>query len=119
MVDQRFGDYTYAKFRQDKEASPGYTRELISAWVDPKYHENLDQPTILGEERTLVDLFEKHCIKNPNEPFLGTRPIDFNGEAGKYEWKTYADVKEIALNIGKGMRELNLAPKVEGDKKQK
>jgi hypothetical protein len=115
MVEQRFGNYTYAKWRDDKEASKGYTRELISSLLtDPKYYENLDQPHS-HSERTLIDLFEKHCKNNPGERFLGTRPIDAEGVAGDYEWKSYAQVKEAAQAIGRGMCELDLAPQVEGD----
>lgn len=32
----------YATFRDDKPASPGYSRELISNRVDPRYYDNLD-----------------------------------------------------------------------------
>ena len=36
----------YATFRKDKAASPGYSAELISDRVDPKYYDDLDgQPT--------------------------------------------------------------------------
>ena len=36
----------YASFRKDKAASPGYSAELISDKVDPKYYDDLDgQPS--------------------------------------------------------------------------
>ena len=40
----------YASFRKDKDPSPGYSRELISDQVDPKYYDDLgSQPNDLGE----------------------------------------------------------------------
>ena len=37
-VDRR---YYYAKFRTDKPITPGYSAELISNRVDPKYYDDL------------------------------------------------------------------------------
>ena len=31
----------YGKWREDKEAEPGYSRELINHKIDPKYYDDL------------------------------------------------------------------------------
>ncbi len=43
-------DVSYASWRSNKPASPGYSQELISDKVDPKFYDDLlGQPNILGE----------------------------------------------------------------------
>ena len=116
MVEQGF---QYARFRDDKEAQKGYTAELVNNNVDKQFWENLDQPTKLGEERTLLDLFEKHCTQNPDSDFVGTRPIDAEGKAGDFTWQSFATIRDKVHKIGRGMCELDLAPEVEGDQKLK
>ena len=34
-------DVLYGKFREDKEAEEGYTRELLNVRVPPQYYDNL------------------------------------------------------------------------------
>ena len=34
-------NYEYARWRDDKEAEPGHSRELISVNVEPQYYDNL------------------------------------------------------------------------------
>jgi len=35
-------DYQYAKFRTDKEATPGYSGELVSNRLKPEFYDDLD-----------------------------------------------------------------------------
>ena len=32
---------TYAKWRMDKEAEPGHSRELVATTLDPKFYDNI------------------------------------------------------------------------------
>ena len=49
----------YATFRDDKPASPGYSRELISNRVDPRYYDDLDgQPLPPNSKETLLATFK-------------------------------------------------------------
>ena len=45
--------FIYANFRTDKPAAPGHTAELFSAFLDPKYYDDLAaQPAPRKEEET-------------------------------------------------------------------
>ena len=35
-------DTIYGKWREDKEAEEGYSRELVNAQLDPKYYDDLE-----------------------------------------------------------------------------
>ena len=49
---------SYAKFRDDKPAEEGYSAELISNRVDPKFYDDLDAaPKPKDGINTLLDLF--------------------------------------------------------------
>lgn len=66
----------YAKFRTDKTASPGYSRELISVNVDPKYYDRMHEvplPEHSPDLDTFLKLFKRNVAQRPHEPFLGTR----------------------------------------------
>ena len=92
----------YASFRKDKPAAPGYTAELLSDRVDPKFYDNLDaQPIEEGGKDTLLQYFKRNVANRPHEPFLGTRnqleQLDVNGRVqyGDYTWRSYAEVDRI------------------------
>lgn len=56
----------------DKPADPGYSRELISLTLDPKYYDNLEaQPPRSEGCYTFLDYFEKHVRERPNDTYLG------------------------------------------------
>ena len=40
--DGQVRNVNYGKFREDKEAEPGYSKELICSTVEPKYYDHLD-----------------------------------------------------------------------------
>jgi len=64
----------YAKFRTDKQATPGYSAELISNRVDPKYYDNMDaQPLSSPDSDTFLKIFRRNVLARGNEQFLGTR----------------------------------------------
>lgn len=65
----------YAKFRDDKNPTTGYSRELVSLDLDPKYYDDMhsQQPYKAGL-LTFLDYFEHHAKARPNDPYLGTRP---------------------------------------------
>ena len=85
--------HDYAKFRDDKPAEPGFSRELINSRVDPKYYDNLEGIPYLNTEcETLYQHFKKHVAERPNDPFMGTRRLldtqtaDGKPMYGDYEW---------------------------------
>ena len=94
----------YASFRTDKEPSKGYSAELISDNVDPKYYDDmLAQPSLLAPEYdTLFKVYRRNVKEQPNQSFLGTRyPTGQNDDKGKpifgeYQWQTYAEVDVLA-----------------------
>ena len=64
----------YASWRQDKDPQEGYSRELISNRVDPRFYDDLGAiPQPFGENDTLFKLFKRNVADRPNENFLGTR----------------------------------------------
>ena len=42
VPQQHRNGVTYAKFRTDKKAEPGFTQELYNVETDPKYYDNLE-----------------------------------------------------------------------------
>ncbi len=65
---------TYAKWREDKPAEPGYSRELVSVDLEPKYYDSLNTiPSYVPECLTFLDYFERQVRIRPNAPYLGTR----------------------------------------------
>ena len=50
----------YAKWREDKPAEKGYSKELISVKTQPKYYDNLDAiPAVFDGCYTFLDHFER------------------------------------------------------------
>jgi len=83
----------YAKFRADKEPTPGHSRELFNVNVKPEDYDMITakkSSPASGEKKcvTILQHFQKHVASNPNTPFLGTRkPASTpEGEVGPYEW---------------------------------
>ena len=111
----------YASFRTDKPAAKGYSAELISDRVDPRYYDNLDaMPGVHPECDTMLKFFKRNVATRANEPFLGTRQQlanDANGKPvfGDYEWKTFGEVDVIAQKLARGVMALNLCPQIEGE----
>jgi long-chain acyl-CoA synthetase len=58
---------------------------------------------------TLFDSFHESVEKYRENPFLGTRALT-SSKTKEYRWKTYRQVYEDAIAIGKGIRSLNIPP---------
>ena len=108
----------YANFRTDKPASAGYSAELISRRVEPKYFDDLGAQPSENYHPTLYAQFKSTVSAMPNEPFLGTRErlaeVDAKGKPvfGEYQWKTFGEVDRIAMNLSKGLMAMDLCPTV-------
>lgn len=114
----------YAKFREDKEATPGHSRELMNINTPVEYYDKIQQfPLSIEGCDTLLKHFKRHLTTNRNGPFLGTRKPTGEKNAkgfpvfGEYEWQTYAMIDEQSTNVAKMIRSKNLCPKVESDNK--
>lgn len=80
----------YAKWRTDKPAETGYSPELISVNVDPKYYDDFNnQPNYKAGCKTFLDYFEVHVAERPNDGYLGSRVKLNEKEFGDYEWLSY------------------------------
>ena len=107
--DGQVRNVIYAKWREDKPAEPGYSRELVSVDLDPKYYDDIDsQPTCIPSCLTYLDHFERHIKERGNARFLGQRPKLEDNTFGPYEWKTFKEVEQIAQNVARGIKILKL-----------
>ena len=53
-------DIIYAKWREDVPAEPGYSKELVSIELDPKYYDAINTiPSFVPECLTFLDYFER------------------------------------------------------------
>ena len=90
--DGQVRNVQYAKFRTDKEPTPGYSAELISNRVQPAFYDDLDaQPYDNSDCDTFLKIFRRNVATRPNEPFLGTRTQLANNAQGEpvfgdYTW---------------------------------
>ena len=101
----------YARFRDDKPAEEGYSAELISNRVDPKFYDDLDAaPKPKDGIHTLLDLFQKNVDDGKDDAFLGTREKLPDGKFGKYIWQSYGEVDVNKRNLAKGLMSLQLCP---------
>jgi hypothetical protein len=93
----------YAKWREDKPAEPGYSKELINVKVDPKNYDDIEGqlPKFLGCE-TYLDHFERQVKIRKDHPFLGTRAKMADNSLGGYEWQSYGQIEKIAQQIARG-----------------
>lgn len=91
------GDLIYARWRQDKPAEQGYSRELISVDLETQYwDDNTNMPPLKKGCYTWLDYFEKIVQERPNDTFLGTRVKLNDKEFGEYEWMTYKQLETIS-----------------------
>ena len=111
----------YGKWREDKPAEEGYSRELVNQGLDPQYYDRLDELPFLAEGgMTLLECFQNHVANRGDEPFLGTRPMVGTSEKGApvfgdYQWESYRQVSSDVENLANGMIALRLAPDIEGE----
>lgn len=64
---------------------------------------------------TYLQKFERLVSLYRDEEFLGSREKKEDGTFGDYKWLTYGDVEDLAQNLARGIRKLDLAPQREGD----
>jgi hypothetical protein len=78
----------YGVFREDKEAEPGFTREIYNAEVDPKYYDNLaGLPLFEGKDFDIISLLRRQVKDRGDKPFLGTRDKAADGTLlPSYSW---------------------------------
>ena len=77
----------YAKFRDDKEAESGYSKELVNIDTDPQYYDNFDTlPEYKQKYETILGAFYQTVEKKKDAPFMGTRQRNPDGSFGEYAW---------------------------------
>jgi long-chain acyl-CoA synthetase len=64
------------------------------------------------EIQTYSDVILNTVKEYSSNKFLGTREAKSDGTLGGYNWKTYQEVFEIVKELGSGINELGLAPKI-------
>jgi len=60
--------------------------------------------------RTIKDVYLRSFEKFADQPFLGMRKRESKNMLAHYEFKTYAEVRKIAEQVGSGIKNLDLAP---------
>ena len=112
--------FNYASFRQDKEADPGFSKELISSDFDQfKNLTNMDElntwpfPGI----DTLTKALHKLNDERPNHQMFGTKVNKPGGKEGEkmYEWMTVKEVVETSKYLAAGLAHKGLIPDVEAE----
>ncbi|PFH32839.1 putative long-chain fatty acid CoA ligase [Besnoitia besnoiti] len=53
--------------------------------------------------RNMWDVFQRGVAAAPDGPCLGTRVRNADGSLGAYQWKTYREVEQLALQVGSGL----------------
>jgi long-chain acyl-CoA synthetase len=87
--------------------SPDYTPIYRSKGIkDGKLLDNLSD-----EVKTLWDNFWVACKKTPNRNCFGKRSINPNGQAGEFEWSSYAHAGQRIGHFGAGLHELQVLQK--------
>lgn len=106
-------EVVYGRWREDKEAVPGFSKELISADYDMyiKNETSVDELYALpfpGENTILKSLMR---LKNTigDRDFLGTRVGDH------YEWRTVTETMDEAHYLSLGFKALGLIPDIEAE----
>eukprot|EP00831_Metopus_contortus_P073108 TRINITY_DN66685_c0_g1_i2.p1 TRINITY_DN66685_c0_g1~~TRINITY_DN66685_c0_g1_i2.p1 ORF type:complete len:180 (-),score=30.30 TRINITY_DN66685_c0_g1_i2:69-608(-) len=69
---------------------------------------DIKNPMKKRETDTMLDQFLSTSSNYGKNRFLGSREKLPDGSFGKYKWKTYSEVKAIAINLAKGMESLKI-----------
>ena len=105
----------YGVWRTDKQADPGFSKELVHCDIPEDCYDNLDNLPILNTSfNSINDVFLQQCRDRPNSRLFGTRKVNSDGSFGAYEWQTYGDVFVIYEEIAKGCKDLQLLEPVPG-----
>jgi long-subunit acyl-CoA synthetase (AMP-forming) len=110
-----YSNLVYATWREDLDAEPGYTRELIScdtqalldrgATLDDLYVED-----VKGVD-TLTKYFKRIAERIPNSDMLGTRKGDI------FEWITYKEAYEMSESLAHAMLDKGLESSFEAEER--
>jgi hypothetical protein len=100
--------FKYAEVRVDKQADPGHSREIVCINSDPSVYDHFENwdYTIDGET-TILGHLKKQVRNRPDRDWLGTRPpLGTKNEKGEplfgpYEWITFKQVDDIAINVSR------------------
>ena len=104
----------YAKWREDKEAEPGYSRELVNVDTPVEVLDEMDAlPQYKQSYDNILACFLNTVEKKKGDPFMGTRQRNPDGTFGAYAWQTWGEIHEKYEAIAKGCIKLNLCPVVE------
>lgn len=113
----------YAKWRDDKPAEAGHSRELINVGTEAAYYDNLGAQPYMSErypDTTIIQCFKRQVANRGDQPFLGTRPKIGTNEKGQplfgeYQWQSYRDADQDIENFASGLMAKQLIPEVEGE----
>ena len=88
----------YARWREDKPAEPGFSKELISVDTPKEFWDNhAGQPNYIKGCNTYLDYFERNVKLYKDDRFLGTRvklaDVDGKPTFGDYAWKTFGEIE--------------------------
>ena len=76
----------YAKWREDKEAEPGYSKELVNVETPANVYDNMnDLPEYKEYTKNydnIIQCFLQQVEKKKDEPFMGTRCRNPDGSFG-------------------------------------
>lgn len=107
----------YAKWREDKEAEPGYSRELVNIDTPVEFLDNMneieDYKTHSKDYSTIIHAFLNTVKRKGDAPFMGTRARNPDGSFGAYTWQSYNEIHEKYEAISKGSIKLDLNPIIE------
>jgi long-chain acyl-CoA synthetase len=92
----------YVEKYEEKE---GETKPLRRTTINED--EELTKTPIEGTT-TLLEAFIAGAHKNKDRPCLGTRTVPSDGSFGPYQWKSYKEVDQLAMDLSRGFMKLNL-----------
>ena len=105
----------YGYFRDDKEAEPGFSKELISAdfkgFAGVTNMDELNCWPYPGVD-TMIKALERLESKMPNHDLFGTKVGD------AYTWMTVKDVLATSKLIAAGLASMDLTPTIEAEGKE-
>ena len=77
----------YAKWREDKEADAGYSKELVNVETPVEVLDNMDShPKYQQSYDNILQCFLNTVEKKRDDPFMGTRQRKADGSFGDYAW---------------------------------
>jgi hypothetical protein len=75
----------YAKWRDDKPAEEGYSKELVNIDTPADAYDDMDKYTnSFMKHKTILHCFLDTASRKKDEPFMGTRGRNPDGSFGAY-----------------------------------